>query len=824
MEIYSESLAKLFATENISVEIKKITTAFFDVKNRRMAFPLWILDLPVASRELLMLHEASHALHTPEFGTHEKAKEYEQVFRTILNVLEDKRIEDLMKDKYPGAKATFIRGFFELVNKNFFGISFYENIEDFNLIDKMNLYFKGDYYFDCEFSEEEQYWVDRACNNSSFEEVYQNAEELYEYLKEKYSKEVLENVKYDLDDFSLNDSGEYVDGASKTMDELRELLSKEDFEKLEEALNDNDDQKAANIIKEKLEDDNLDFAENNSAKTDTNWEQSQQNFSSKKEDDTRFNGYRKEPINVSMPRLVNSNDYIINNALITKTINDDKIFLSDIKKSSYESFMKEHKDSMRPIMNHMLKEFYRKQAAEDFRRAKQSKTGNLNLNKLPHYKYNTDVFLNKTVINDQKNHGFVLLVDWSGSMNYIMTSAILQLINNVTFCKNIDVPFVAYAFSSEASKSDDIGHNVVFHGVEKGDLRISSQLKLLELFDSEKNNYEEQLKNLYYLAFCFLNNQFTSREHYHSFAEEYLDENKNLKINTKDTYRNYWIKHGYENMCVLSDIFNLGSTPLNDSLLLMNHVIPKQKQKMNVDIMNFIVITDGDSDHPQTPALQNDVNTIKILDTTTSDWGDANDKWVSNSDRSSDLGSSYKNGKIFIKSMYSNKIYSISSMYDEDLDRGIRISRCRTRTLAHILKQETDANVVSIELVNYNTNGLRRVLANSYGICDYDRTEEIVNDYKKNGFANINGTGYDSIFIVNTSVICDYNNDNSYLNANNLTEDKNYLDDLSVNKKGVITTKQLTNALGKNVSQKNKRRFLATRIVDIVSEKQKIST
>ena len=77
----------------------------------------------------------------------------------------------------------------------------------------MNLYFKGDYYFDCEFSEEEQYWVDRACNNSSFEEVYQNPEELYEYLKEKYSKEVLENVKYDLDDFSLNDSGEYVDGA-----------------------------------------------------------------------------------------------------------------------------------------------------------------------------------------------------------------------------------------------------------------------------------------------------------------------------------------------------------------------------------------------------------------------------------------------------------------------------------------------------------------------------------------------------------------------------------------------------------------------------------
>ena len=52
-----------------------------------------------------MLHEASHALHTPEFGTHEAAKEYEMVFRNILNILEDKRIEDAMKEKFIGAKS-----------------------------------------------------------------------------------------------------------------------------------------------------------------------------------------------------------------------------------------------------------------------------------------------------------------------------------------------------------------------------------------------------------------------------------------------------------------------------------------------------------------------------------------------------------------------------------------------------------------------------------------------------------------------------------------------------------------------------------------------
>src|SRR6056300_1046588 len=194
MEIYSDHLAKLFASENIGIEIKNTSTAYFDVKNRRMTFPTWILDLPVASRELLMLHEASHALHTPEFGTHEAAKEHEQVFRTILNILEDKRIEDAMKEKFPGAKATFIRGFFELVNKNFFGIKFQDNVNGLNLLDRMNLYFKGDYYFDCDFEDDEHYCVDRAAQNKTFEEVYQNAVELFDWIKEKYSKEVLENI------------------------------------------------------------------------------------------------------------------------------------------------------------------------------------------------------------------------------------------------------------------------------------------------------------------------------------------------------------------------------------------------------------------------------------------------------------------------------------------------------------------------------------------------------------------------------------------------------------------------------------------------------
>jgi len=111
-------------------------------------------------------------------------------------------------------------------------------------------------------------------------------------------------------------------------------------------------------------------------------------------------------------------------------------------------------------------------------------------------------------------------------------------------------------------------------------------------------------------------------------------------------------------------------------------------------------------------------------------------------------------------------------------------------------------------------------LITSYDIKDYDEVEEMSNSYKKNGFATVTGKGYDKIFVVNTNVIGD-----EYVRSYYTSEphDKDYLDDLETNKKGVFTTKQLTSALGKNVSQKNKRKFLATRIVDVISEKQKIS-
>ena len=56
------NLAKLLATENISVQHKKVDTAYFDVKNRILCLPIWKEEMPDDVYDLLVGHEVGHAL------------------------------------------------------------------------------------------------------------------------------------------------------------------------------------------------------------------------------------------------------------------------------------------------------------------------------------------------------------------------------------------------------------------------------------------------------------------------------------------------------------------------------------------------------------------------------------------------------------------------------------------------------------------------------------------------------------------------------------------------------------------------------------------
>ena len=131
-------LAKLLATENLTIEHRKVTTAYFDVEKRILCLPIW-KSASNTVYDLLVGHEVGHALFTP-------ADELNGADRSFVNVLEDARIERMMKVKYPGLRNTFFKGYQELWNDGFFGVSD-GDIEQLSLIDRMNLFFKGNSYY-----------------------------------------------------------------------------------------------------------------------------------------------------------------------------------------------------------------------------------------------------------------------------------------------------------------------------------------------------------------------------------------------------------------------------------------------------------------------------------------------------------------------------------------------------------------------------------------------------------------------------------------------------------------------------------------------------
>ena len=132
-EIKSQ-LAKLLATEDLVVEHKKVPTACFNVHTRVLTLPLWEKASGLVY-DLLVGHEVGHALFTPDEDWSETAKVPQQ----FVNVVEDARIEKLMKRKYAGLAKTFFNGYKELNGEDFFQLGD-EDISTFNLADRANLY------------------------------------------------------------------------------------------------------------------------------------------------------------------------------------------------------------------------------------------------------------------------------------------------------------------------------------------------------------------------------------------------------------------------------------------------------------------------------------------------------------------------------------------------------------------------------------------------------------------------------------------------------------------------------------------------------------
>ena len=181
MHFVKDSLAKLLAQEDLAVEHRSVETAQFNVETRVLSLPIWQTDIKIV--DAMIAHEVGHALYTPNDWSFEG-----RIPMQFVNVVEDIRVEKLMKRRYGGISKTFFKGYAELHNQDFFSING-KNVSGMNLADRLNLHYKIGAFVKIPFSAEEAIFVERAKFIESFEDALDLAEDLYKFCKDFAEKQ-----------------------------------------------------------------------------------------------------------------------------------------------------------------------------------------------------------------------------------------------------------------------------------------------------------------------------------------------------------------------------------------------------------------------------------------------------------------------------------------------------------------------------------------------------------------------------------------------------------------------------------------------------------
>jgi len=576
-------LAKLLATENVTVEHGKYNTASFDVKNRVLRLPIW-KEMSGNLYDLLVLHEVGHALFTPEEGMHD-AKDHGRGFKSFLNVVEDARIERKIKVKYPGGRRAFIDGYSNLMERDFFGLKDMD-INGLGLIDKINLHYKVGNHVDLTFSDEESVFLDRIDKANTWKEVVKICEDLYDYAKENESETDMsdhdwEEQMMEGDEESDDYFEDYEDSEDDSEENPMENEAGGENEEGEEEEKEGEgsEKTPADEGEEALEDDMRSFGDEGGedgdfepeSKTDNNFRNNEIELVSEESKPYR---YVDLPNKVDLKKIIVSHKEIYEkyvkyySAGYTSRYSDG--VTGDELKNEATKLFQEFRSKNKKVVEYLAKEFELKKAAKEHARTATANSGILDSERLYTYKYNEHIFKKLNVVPDGKNHGLVMFVDWSGSMSRNMKGTIEQMMTLVMFCKRVNIPFEVYAFSDSYTRYDDEVKNKWYRDNYMSDEKIMNhgtvavtRFNLLNLFSSRMRAKELHEAYIYMMA----------------TAEYYTDR-----------YR--WDRsHHFE----IPDVMHLGGTPLNSTLFVGFSVMREFQKKNQVDVINSIFLTDGDS-------------------------------------------------------------------------------------------------------------------------------------------------------------------------------------------------------------------------------------
>ena len=574
MQIQATDLsARLLATENLSVVRARSRTASFDVKSRVLTLPMW-KDMTPEIEDMLVGHEVGHALYTDGDQYFEPIRQNPKMM-SYLNILEDVRIEKLIKRKYPGLRKRMNEGYKQLNDRDFFGVKQVQNLDDLLLIDKINLYFKAGFSCGVTFTPDEKVFVNRAEKTETVQEVIALANEVYAYSKEqaeaKKKQQQQELTPEDLEDAQDKEpEGEFDD----------DDFDFDDFDDQDEDDTDLKPKKQSKPSKEEKKEEQEDVSSDETESEPDLESKTEKNFAKQLEDladdtteyfyhelDTE---YYESPI-IGYRRILSETK--VNWTSDTPTKDELELVAKD--NSEYEKF----KTETTRAVNYLVKEFEMRKSAQLYKRAQVAKSGSLDMKKIYAYKLQDDLFKRVTVLPEGKNHGMLFLLDWSGSMDGVIEDTLKQVINLAMFCTRINIPYRVLAFTTQYSDSDIHNLTTADH-LKIRDFQTSKRLK-----QEGKNVLSNADHGRFHLLEFFSNKMSTSE--FHSMAKRIL-------------HRKFQWNKGY----------SMGGTPLNEALAWVYLNIGDYIKQNSIEKMTLITLTDGEGGSlHSTVGLEEDTHT-----------------------------------------------------------------------------------------------------------------------------------------------------------------------------------------------------------------------
>ena len=699
-------LAKLMASENINVEYREnASTAAFDTEGRTLIMPV-LKDMTENATDLFLGHEVGHALYTPQGAIKEVVKKG-NLFKGLVNIVEDARIEKMIQSKFPGLKKSFYNGYSDLMTSGFFDLDG-KDVNEANFVDRINIHFKIGTRAGVEFSDEEMTFVNRIANQRNFDETLKISEELFDYIKDNAEEP---EPEFD-DDFEFGDSDDDAESNDGEMTSDMPMDSDDDGDSDEDSEGDTSDGSGES------EEDGEEEAEENSSSTSGD---DSGDAEETKETETTSEGSPSEDGGGHLPKHVKDEltsktmesfekaleNHIDDSSTPFTYVNIPKVDIDKVLVSLDDVAAELHKgvtnavndgysvdggieghiarnmkdwlkfrSENKSIVSYMAKEFEMRKSADEFKRTKVAKTGVLNPNKLHAYKFSEDLFLRSNVVSDGKNHGFVMFIDWSGSMAPNMANTIDQLMLIAMFCKKVNIPFDVFAFTTAWDRENSDRDSYKFDSRAKGDIVISGQFKLLHLISSTLST---------------------------------------AKFNTSMMHLR-WMRNGMSydsyDSNIVSNNLRLGGTPLNEAICSAFEIVPMFQKKNKVQIVNTIFLTDG-----QGSRLGGHWNY------------DNNGNWMRDS-------ASYKSRTVITDPV--TKLH-----YDS---RGAGFDGGQAVNLLKALKDRTECRVIGFYIAPMGRSFSREV---SWMTNNYEALDKMKKDLKDNAFTILDSdVGYEQFFIL----------------------------------------------------------------------------